>query len=102
MVGKLFKTLFNWACEHLEIDYAIYPVDRSNIPSRKIPESLGGRIFKKTIVNTISAAIPELLTTMHLYGFKFFQNSEANKPLCTSSTPINTMSPENLSYIAFL
>ena len=47
-------TLFNWACENLEIDYAIYPVDRSNIPSRKIPESLGGSVFKQAIVNTAS------------------------------------------------
>jgi RimJ/RimL family protein N-acetyltransferase len=34
----------HWAFENLRVRYLIYPVDRENIPSRKIPESLGGRI----------------------------------------------------------
>jgi [ribosomal protein S5]-alanine N-acetyltransferase len=33
----------NWTIENIDIDYFIYPVDRRNLPSRKIPESLGGR-----------------------------------------------------------
>jgi RimJ/RimL family protein N-acetyltransferase len=36
--------LAHWAFENLRVRYLIYPVDRENIPSRKIPESLGGRI----------------------------------------------------------
>ena len=36
--------LCGWALENLEFDYLRYPVDRRNIPSRRIPESLGGRI----------------------------------------------------------
>jgi [ribosomal protein S5]-alanine N-acetyltransferase len=43
--------LVNWARENIDLDYFIYPVDRRNIPSRKIPESLGGRVieeFEKT------------------------------------------------------
>ncbi|NKB69159.1 MAG: GNAT family N-acetyltransferase [Candidatus Latescibacteria bacterium] len=38
-------TLVRWAVEKLQIDHFIYPVDRANTPSRKIPESLGGTIF---------------------------------------------------------
>ena len=36
--------LARWAFENLKVCHLIYPVDRQNIPSRKIPESLGGRI----------------------------------------------------------
>ena len=31
-----------WALDNLSFNYLIYPVDRRNTPSRKIPESLGG------------------------------------------------------------
>jgi RimJ/RimL family protein N-acetyltransferase len=36
--------LARWAFANLDVRYLIYPVDRENIPSRKIPESLGGRV----------------------------------------------------------
>ena len=39
---ETIHTLYNWLCENKEFDYVIYPVDRRNKPSRKIPESLGG------------------------------------------------------------
>lgn len=42
--------LKEWAEKHLIYDYLIYPVDKRNIASRKIPESLGGiakREYKK-------------------------------------------------------
>ncbi|WP_299947866.1 GNAT family N-acetyltransferase [uncultured Microbulbifer sp.] len=53
--GRLaVSSLFRWALENIVFEYAIYPADRSNIPSRKIPESLGGRIFKEAIVTTAS------------------------------------------------
>jgi RimJ/RimL family protein N-acetyltransferase len=34
--------LVNWAGKNLTCDHLVYPVDRRNTPSRKIPESLGG------------------------------------------------------------
>jgi len=43
--------LYDFACRHFILDHFIYPVDRRNIPSRRIPESLGGRVvreYKKT------------------------------------------------------
>jgi [ribosomal protein S5]-alanine N-acetyltransferase len=43
--------LVEWTRANIDIDYFIYPVDRRNIPSRKIPESLGGKVieeFEKT------------------------------------------------------
>ncbi|MCL4398174.1 GNAT family N-acetyltransferase [Patescibacteria group bacterium] len=33
--------LADWAQKNLDFDYLMYPVDKRNIPSRKIPESLG-------------------------------------------------------------
>lgn len=39
--------LKNWAEKNLSYDYLIYPVDKRNIPSRKIAESLGGVIKKE-------------------------------------------------------
>jgi [ribosomal protein S5]-alanine N-acetyltransferase len=39
--------LVAWTKENIDIDYFIYPVDRRNIPSRKIPESLGGKIIEE-------------------------------------------------------
>jgi ribosomal-protein-alanine N-acetyltransferase len=41
----------DWAQKNLDFDYLRYPVDKRNIPSRKIPESLGGqrgKEYKKT------------------------------------------------------
>lgn len=39
--------LVNWANINIDLDYFIYPVDRRNISSRKIPESLGGRVIEE-------------------------------------------------------
>lgn len=41
------KGLKEWAEEHLTYEYLTYPVDKRNIPSRKIAESLGGIIAKE-------------------------------------------------------
>ena len=36
--------LARWAFTNLDVRYLIYPVDRENTPSRKIPEWLGGTV----------------------------------------------------------
>jgi len=41
--------LVQWADRYLKYDYLTYPVDRDNIPSRKIPESLGSEIFEEAL-----------------------------------------------------
>ena len=38
-----------WAETNLHYDYLKYPVDKQNIPSRKLAEKLGGRIEDKYI-----------------------------------------------------
>lgn len=44
---EAITALFNWACENIDFDYILYPVDKRNVASRKIPESLGGKIKKE-------------------------------------------------------
>ena len=39
--------------ENIDFDYAIYPVDKANIASRKIAESLGGMVIKERRVKTM-------------------------------------------------
>lgn len=39
--------LYDFACRHFTLDHFIYPVDRRNIPSRRIPESLGGWVARE-------------------------------------------------------
>lgn len=46
-----------WAVENIDFDFLIYPVDRMNIPSRKIPESMGGIVFKEEKVKTMTGDI---------------------------------------------
>lgn len=55
--GKIAITsLHKWARDHIKFEYAIYPVDKANIASRKIPESLGGKIFCEAKVPTLSGS----------------------------------------------
>lgn len=41
--------LVEWTKHHIPHEYLVYPVERENIPSRKVPESLGGEIFEERI-----------------------------------------------------
>ncbi len=45
-------TLVSWAKENLTVDGFLYPVDKRNIPSRKIPESLGGDVIAEKLVTS--------------------------------------------------
>lgn len=44
---EAITALVVWTRRHISHEYLVYPVERPNIPSRKIPESLGGEIFKE-------------------------------------------------------
>jgi RimJ/RimL family protein N-acetyltransferase len=41
---EAITALKSWADQHLDAEYYVYPVDKTNIASRKIAESLGGVI----------------------------------------------------------
>ncbi|PAX60381.1 GNAT family N-acetyltransferase [Brunnivagina elsteri] len=44
---ETIAALKQWGEENLDCEGFIYPVDRDNYPSRKIPERLGGKIVKE-------------------------------------------------------
>lgn len=44
---EAITVLKDWADKNLDNDYIIYPVDKNNIASRKIPEALGGQVIKE-------------------------------------------------------
>jgi len=53
---EAIKTLTSWTVENIDFDYVIYPVDRANIASCKIPEALGGAIFDEKKVRTMNGS----------------------------------------------
>ncbi|MEH2435865.1 MAG: GNAT family N-acetyltransferase [Nostoc sp.] len=44
---EAIHVLKDWVDKNLEYNYLSYPVDKRNIPSRKIAESLRGKIFRE-------------------------------------------------------
>lgn len=44
---EAITALTEWAKSNLKAKYLTYPVDKDNIPSKKIPLSLGGKFIKK-------------------------------------------------------
>lgn len=44
---EAISALKYWADTNLNYEYCSYPVDRSNIASRKIPEALGGKVSRE-------------------------------------------------------
>jgi len=49
--------LKKWADENLHYEYILYPVDKDNIPSRRIPESLGGIVTSQFDKKNLSGKI---------------------------------------------
>lgn len=65
--GYGFETIValkRWAEENLDYECLIYPVDKDNYPSRRIPEQLGGRIFKEYDKKNLSG------NTLHLLEYR--------------------------------
>lgn len=59
---KAVSSLFQWASNNINFKHAIYPVDRRNIASRKIPESLGGVVFKEVkMINESGKVLDEVV-----------------------------------------
>ena len=44
---EAIRTLAEWAERHIRLESFLYPVDKRNRPSRKIPESLGGVVVEE-------------------------------------------------------
>jgi [ribosomal protein S5]-alanine N-acetyltransferase len=54
---EAIHTLVSWSWTNIDLDYFTYPVDRKNIASRKIPESLGGEVIKEVKIETPTGKI---------------------------------------------
>lgn len=46
-----------WADDNLDYEYLIYPVDKANMPSMRIPEKLGGQIIEEFEHTNLSGKI---------------------------------------------
>lgn len=44
---EAIHALKRWADQHLDYDYLLYPVDKRNVASQRIPESLGGQLSRQ-------------------------------------------------------
>ncbi len=58
--------LIAWAREHIKLDYFLYPVDVQNIPSRRIPEKLGGKLIGTKDKQNLSGK------TLHLVEYAIY------------------------------
>ncbi len=64
-----------WADENLDYEYLLYPVDQANIASRKIPESLGGEIFREYSKVNMSGNI------LHIVEYRISKNRNNDESL---------------------
>ena len=51
---EAITALYHWAKENLQFHYLIYSVDKDNIPSIKIPESLGGTVVSQKTTKSLA------------------------------------------------
>ena len=58
---EAITALKKWADSQLEYERLLFPVDRRNTPSRRIPEKLGGRIIAEKKMTSISGTVLDLV-----------------------------------------
>ena len=54
---EAITALKRWTDENLDYEYLIYDVDKANIPSRRIPEKLGGQIIREYDKTNLSGRV---------------------------------------------
>ncbi len=54
---EAMAALIAWAEGCIEFDSLVYPVDRRNLPSRRVAEKLGGKIIGERTVTSLSGAV---------------------------------------------
>ncbi len=54
---EAMEAVVRWVTAHVACDHLIYPVDKRNIPSRKIPERLGGEIIGERVIQNESGSV---------------------------------------------
>ncbi len=66
---EALNLLINWAENNLEYNYLKYPVDKANIPSRKLAEKLGGKIEAEYIKTSESGNVLDEVE------YRFYKNT---------------------------
>lgn len=66
---EAIAALRTWAREHIDFERLIYPVDRRNIPSRRIAEHLGGVVIdEKKVMSLGGLELDEVVYAIPLQG----------------------------------
>lgn len=58
---EAIQALVDWALNYIDLDYFIYPVDRNNVASIKIPQFLGGEVIDELKLETPDGRILDIL-----------------------------------------
>ena len=62
VVGPAMEAVAEWVSTNVDCECLVYPVDKRNIASRKIPERLGGRIIsERTVQNESGSVLDEVV-----------------------------------------
>ena len=64
---ETIKALKKWADDNLDYEYITYPVFEVNIPSRKIPEMLGGKVARHYVEKDVEG------NEMHLVEYRIYR-----------------------------
>ena len=67
---EAMQALKKWADENLEYEYLLYPVAGENIASKKIAESMGGKIEREYDVKNMSG------NSLHLIEYRIYNNKK--------------------------
>jgi len=62
--------LKKWADDNLDYEYILYPVDHRNFASRRIPEALGGKVFREY------DSIGQSGNQMHTLEYRIYKNKK--------------------------
>ncbi|WKZ56660.1 MAG: GNAT family N-acetyltransferase [Bdellovibrionota bacterium] len=63
---EAIRGLNSWAQNNLRYHYLVYPVDRDNIPSRRIAEALGGQVIEeRTSMSLHGRVLNEVVYRIH-------------------------------------
>jgi len=65
---EAMEAIKKWADKNLKYDYLLYPVVDKNAPSRKIPESLGGKIEREYDQENLRGNM------LHLVEYRIYSN----------------------------
>lgn len=64
---EAITALKKWVDENLDYEYLIYDVDKANLPSRRIPEKLGGQITREYDKTNLNGRV------LHIVEYRIFR-----------------------------